>query len=165
MRLQYELTFGDFVAAQALHAKRSEWPYLRYVEARYLCPVAGLCLLLFCLTDHRPLATQAWEVGLAVYFLSIPLIVHMSYKRHFRRTKCTDEESSLDFGQEAIRCQGPHSKSELEWEAVRSFSEGDKMLLLYLAPGKFLCIPKRVCSSPQLEELRAMLKAKTVTAS
>ena len=39
------------------------------------------------------------------------------------------------------------------------YSENDWGFLLYLAPGKFLCLPKRVMNADQVEELQALPKA------
>jgi hypothetical protein len=57
-----------------------------------------------------------------------------------------------------IRCKGEHSKSEIEWCAIQSFSEDESLFLLYLAPGRFLAIPKRVCTTEQIEELRLLFQ-------
>jgi hypothetical protein len=60
-----------------------------------------------------------------------------------------------------IRTLGAHSKSEIEWAAIQFFSENKKVFLLYLAPGKFIVIPKRVCSVEQVSELHSLLLTKT----
>ena len=160
MHLQYRLTFKDFLSAQALHAKRDVFPYIWYLTPRYIFPLGGACALLWALSSHRPFSSKVADILFALYFLLSPVFVHFLYKRQFRRTRTTEEESSIDLEDDMIRCQGTHSKGELLWAAVRSFSEDSKMLLLYLAPGKFLCIPKRACTESQLEELRGLLQVK-----
>jgi len=67
-------------------------------------------------------------------------------------------DCAIEFDENIIRTQGPHSKSEINWKAIRSFSEDMKSFLLYLTPGKFIVIPKRVCANEQVEELRALFQ-------
>lgn len=158
MRLQYRLTFQDSLAAQALHAKRSEFPYIGYLVPRYLFPVIGICSLAWAVSKRGSASYETWLIIAGLYLLACPLLVRLSYKRHFGRTRTTDQQTTIEFDSGLIHCQGPHSKSEIEWSAIRSFSEDSKMLLLYLAPGKFLCIPKRACADGQVDELRSLFQ-------
>jgi hypothetical protein len=57
-----------------------------------------------------------------------------------------------------IRVQAARMRSEVQWQAVRSFSENEKVFLLYLAPAKFMAIPKRICSEQEISELRSLFK-------
>ena len=165
MRLQYKLTFQDFLAAQALHSKRSALSRINFLGPIYLFPIIGLGFIAWAKLLHATGASMATLVGAGVYLLVCPFLVRSRYKRLFHRTRSTDEPSTIDFNDQMIRCQGPHSKGELEWAAVQSFSEDDRTLILYLAPGKFLCIPKRVCDAAQVESLRAMFQDKIETAT
>jgi hypothetical protein len=53
----------------------------------------------------------------------------------------------------------------MDWGAVKSFRENEKILLLYTAPALFVPIPKHVCTEEQVTELRSLLlrKVKPVT--
>jgi hypothetical protein len=43
---------------------------------------------------------------------------------------------------------------------VKRFSENGKVFLVYLAPSKFMVLPKRVFQPGQADELRALLQRK-----
>jgi hypothetical protein len=45
----------------------------------------------------------------------------------------------------------------MDWKAVKTFLENKKIFMLYLAPAKFIVIPKRVCTEAQIGELRMLL--------
>jgi hypothetical protein len=111
---------------------------------------------------HRPAASEVSAILAALYLLSCPLILRFTYKNHFRRTRTTNEDSVIEFEETMIRCQGAHSSGEIEWAAIRSFSEDDKILILYLSPAKFLCVPKRACGKEEIEQLRAFLREKSI---
>ena len=53
MLVEYSLTLLDYKAAQTLHAKRSEIPYLAHCVGRYLYPIVGICILVFEYTPHH----------------------------------------------------------------------------------------------------------------
>ena len=48
----------------------------------------------------------------------------------------------------------------MEWATIERTVEDKKSFLLYVAPGKFLVVPKRVYSSGQIEELQMLLQGK-----
>jgi hypothetical protein len=58
-----------------------------------------------------------------------------------------------------------NSKSELNWKAIKSFRENKRIFILYLAPARFIAIPKRVFSEAQIEELRTLLLRKIPSAT
>ena len=68
-------------------------------------------------------------------------------------------EETLEVDETQILLQGANWKSEFLWPAVSSFSEDEKTFLLDLAPGKSIVIPKRLCSSDRIDELRALFTA------
>jgi hypothetical protein len=45
----------------------------------------------------------------------------------------------------------------MEWKGIHYFREDKNVFLLYLAPAKFLAIPKRVCTEEQITEFRSLL--------
>jgi hypothetical protein len=45
----------------------------------------------------------------------------------------------------------------MEWKAIHYFREDKSVFLLYLAPAKFIAIPKRVCTEEKITELRSLL--------
>lgn len=162
MLLAYSLTFPDYKAAQALHAKRSEIRYLAHCLARYVYPIFGVLILVYEFTPHHlGESPQTKLIGtlFGLVLLCFPIYMYWVTRRSYIRTRSTTEDCSVEFGQEMIRTQGPHTRSELEWTAIQSSFEDRKLFLLYLAPARFVVIPKRVCTAEQVDELRMLLQA------
>ncbi len=86
-----------------------------------------------------------------------PLILRLDAKRRFSRSRSGTGDCAIAFGPD-LHCQGMYPKSEIEWQAIQRLSEDKNIVLLYLAPGKFIVVPKRVCTSGQAEELRTILR-------
>jgi len=160
MELRYSLSFADYAAAQALHAKRSVLPYLLHLASYYGFPVMGLLFIAFAGFTTKPgNSIQSHWITLlcGAYLLCCPLILRQTAKRRFRRSQSGDRDCTITFDENLIRVTGPHSSSVIEWKAIKSFSEGKKVFLLYLAPGKFIVVPTRACSEEQVGELRTIL--------
>jgi hypothetical protein len=50
--------------------------------------------------------------------------------------------------------------SDFNWKAVQFFREDPKLIMLYLAPAKFVALPKRACTPEQIAELQSLLARK-----
>jgi hypothetical protein len=164
MELRYSLSFADYAAALALHAKRSVLPYLFQLASYYAFPVVGLPLIALTVLTAKPgNSIQSHWITLlcGVYLLCCPLILRQAAKRRFKRSQSGDGDCATTFDENSIRVTGPHSSSVIEWKAIKSFSEDKKVFLLYLALGKFIVVPTRACSEEQINELRRILPQKT----
>jgi hypothetical protein len=162
VHLQFNLSFQDYVEAQRLHAKRGWWPRLVLALGYTLVPIIGVLLiglafLLF--RDDVSLSLAVLELGLGLFLVSYPLYLRLRWKRCYVRTRSESEDCTIDFDKERIKTQAANMRSEVEWSAIRSFSEGKNAFLLYFAPAKFFVVPKRVCTAQQVEELRSLFKA------
>lgn len=163
MRLQYRLTDSDFLDAQSLHAKRGIVPVALHFVIYFVSPAAGLffCFGVFAAAKADRFARFDWVgLTLGVFWIVLPLLYRRLLVYQFRRTRTGQGDSVLTFEADKIHCADEHTKSEIEWKAIRRFSENKKVVLLYLAAGKFIVIPKRVCSPEQIEELRQLFQAK-----
>ena len=163
MQVKYNTTFRDYKAAQTLHAKRGEISYLTHYVGHYFYPFLGVCILVFEYTPHRLVGSpqpKLISTLCGLLLVCIPFYLRLMMKRSYTRTRTGDGECIIDFGEEVIRMEGLHTKSEVEWSAIKSFSEGDKGFLLYLAPVRFIAIPKRVCTDEQVHDLRTLLQNK-----
>lgn len=161
MFIEYSLTLRDYKAAQTLHAKRSEIPYLAHCVSRYLYPTLGICILIFVFTSHHTVASsQSKAIGTicALICVCLPLYIEWTARRSYKGTRSGTGNCTLEISQEIITTKSVHSKSEVEWSAIRSSAEDRTTFLLYLAPARFLVIPKRVCTDGQVNELRALLQ-------
>jgi hypothetical protein len=168
MQIQFTTNFRDYVAAQTLHAKRSGFPYLAHCLSHCFYPVFGVLILLFEFTPHHLAGSpqpKVYSVICGITLLCIPVYLRLMWKRCYSRSRTGSGECILDFSEEMIRAKGEHSKSEIEWSAIRSFSEDERAFLLYLAPARFLPIPKRFCTEVQIEELRSLFQRQIRPAS
>jgi hypothetical protein len=137
--------------------------FVGYCVARYFYPFLGICALIFEFTPHHSVGSQQSKV-LSVFcglvLCLIPVYIRVMTRRAFYRSRIGSGDCTIDFNPELIRTSGPNSKSEIKWSAIQSFNEDGNAFLLYLAPSRFLIIPKRACSAKQIDELRSLLVEK-----
>jgi len=55
-----------------------------------------------------------------------------------------------------------NSASEIGWKAIHDVNQDSNLFMLYLAPAKFLAIPKRICSAAQIEELNQLFASQVL---
>ena len=160
--LNFTLTFEDYLHAQQLHARHNRWVGLNYFAARFILPVLGVCLIaiaLFALIRGVLSAISFFNLGLGVFFVLYPWYYRLCLKRRFLRTR-TGSEMQIEINEETIQVKTENSSSEVKWKAVKSYLEDGKLFLLYLAPAKFIALPKRVFSPEQIAALQALLAQK-----
>jgi hypothetical protein len=161
MQVTFRTTFGDYKAAQILHAKRSMIPYLIHCVGHYLYPILGICILVFEFTPRHIAGSphpKLLSTLCALLLVCIPIYLRFMMRRCFNRTRTATGDCTIDFNEEGIRARGLDTKSEVGWSAIQSFSEDSKTFLLYLAPARFLPVPKRFCTDEQIKELRLLLQ-------
>lgn len=66
----------------------------------------------------------------------------------------------LSFDEQLIKAEECHIKSEFEWPAIRFMREDKNVLMPYLAPSKFITVPKRACSLEEFEALRQLCQTR-----
>jgi hypothetical protein len=168
VHVEFTLKFNDYLDAQRLHATRGWWPRFDQFMGRMGFPFWGVLLLIFAYLIHGP--GVSWLPVLfmsacAVFLLLYPFYIRFKFKRCYTRTRMDTGDCTIEFGEACIRTEGSGTKGEINWSTVRSFSENDKVFLLYLAPAKFIVIPKRACTESELAELRAQFQTNVKPAS
>jgi hypothetical protein len=161
--LSYKLTLEDYLNAQQLHAKRGFWPRTASFLRNWLFPFLGVCFLGIAFLEWRGPANGSVlsSVVAGVLLVGCPFYVRRKYRRFYQRTRTGSGDMSLTFGEDNFLAEKQNfSKGEYNWSAVKSWRENAKVMLLYLAPARFIVIPKRAISEPQLQELRALLERK-----
>lgn len=163
MQIHYTLSFQDYPAALALNARKNAFIFICRLLGFYGFSIFGL-LLLASLPWSRAGANHwagfDWtNVVFDTFLIAMPLFFRCVYWWQYRRTVSRSGVITLSLDPELIRCQSEHTKSEIEWAAIKRFAENKKSFLLYLMPGKFLIVPKRICSARQIDELRALFQA------
>jgi YcxB-like protein len=160
VNLQFTLTFEDYLNAQRLHARKNWWLCLNYFAARYVLPVLGVLLILlgFLIFGHAvPSMLSTINFGLGVFFVLYPWYYRARLKRCYLRTRTGKGETSVELGDETIRVMAENVSSDINWKAVQSCREDKNVFLLYLAPAKFIVLPKREFSPDKIVEARSLL--------
>ena len=161
--LRFTLGLGDYLAAQYFHAKSSIWLYANYIGGRYFLPVIGVLLIVqgaFLWKFSSPPVVPAALAGFGLFLAFYPLYLRHRLKRCYTRTRTGNDECTVTFEEESFRTEGQNSNSDVKWAAVKKFRENDKLFLLYLAPAKFLVLPKNQFQPGQVDEFRALLAKK-----
>lgn len=167
--LRFKLTFEDYLSAIQLHAKRGLWPRMVSFLVNWLYPLLGILFFGIAFQEWREHASTGSVVGvviLGVLLVGCRFYMRWNYRRCYRRTRTGNGDISLFIGEDSLLTDiTDYGKSEYSWNAVKSWRENTKVLLVYLAPAVFIPIPKRAISEPQLQDLRALLARKIVRAA
>jgi hypothetical protein len=160
IELNFALSFEDYCNAMRLHAKHNWWRCLNYYCARFVLPVLGIVLLTFGLLISGP--GVPWvlvgaQSGLGVFLLFYPLYYRLRLKRCYSRTRIGNGEQSVIITEEGIHVNAENASSDINWKAVQSYLYDNDVFMLYLAPAKFIALPKRILSPEQMSELKSLL--------
>jgi hypothetical protein len=93
---------------------------------------------------------------LGIFLLLYPAYMHFRLKQCYTRTRLGDGSRVIDFDQHSIKTNEANAKSEVGWVAIQFVREDKNVMMLYLAPAKFIMISKSACSVEQLNEIRGL---------
>ena len=137
MQLQYRLTNKDYLEAQALHAKGGIFRLIWRLVINFIAPAFGVFhwIVVFTVANVDHFARFDWTgFAFGAFWIAFPFIYRWLLILEFRRPRTQSGDSALSFDSDLIRYEGEHTKGEMEWKAIRSFSEYKKLFLLYMAP-------------------------------
>jgi hypothetical protein len=158
VHVEFTTTFEDYLSAQRLHATRNAWSRFNDFAARRLNPALGVLILIFAVLLSVPKINWSSSLILMVpcglILLFYPIYMRNRLKRCYVRTRLGNGLRTIDFDLNSIKAVEENVKSEIEWAAIQSVREDKNVIMLYLAPAKFMMIPTRVCSDEQRNELR-----------
>jgi hypothetical protein len=164
IHLKFTLTLEDFFNAQRLHARHKRAFSARFATAPYVWYVLGACFILLALFNAvfgiaGPSPIFLASVGFI--FALCPLYYRRRLIRRYRLTRCS-EATSVEIEEELIRFKTENMSSECQWKAVRMYLEDPRILLLYIAPIKFIPLPKHAFTQEQVEELHSLLARQNI---
>ena len=163
VRLEFTLTLRDYFEGQLLHARRSWWPRLNMFMYRFGFPAWGALLMIagfvLAATAAPPLPVVIVFAG-GLILLSYPIYLRYRLKYIFRQTRSGDGRMTFEFDESGIRSSTEGTRGEVEWSAIQTVREDQTLILIYLAPAKMFMIPKRVCSSQEVENLHQLFHAR-----
>ena len=159
--IQFVLTFDDYLQAQKLHGKRSFWSRIWQTMRVTLIPVLGLIFIFSGIMMIGPgvsVFSIIYVILCGIFLTCYPIYIRHRYKRCYKRTRTEGSQCTITLQDDNILTETENSKSELDWKAIRSVRESDHVILLYMAPAKFLALPKRVISTEELTEVQQLLR-------
>jgi YcxB-like protein len=160
--LEFTLSFKDYLQAQRNHAKRSWWLRFNNFAARRLNPALGVVILILAVLISGPhvswTAPYLLMIFCAIVLLCYPFYLRIRLWKCYSRTRIDDGNLKLDLSGEGIHSESSNTKTDIAWNAVQSFAEDKHLFMLYLAPAKFIAIPKRICTVQQIDDLRILFQ-------
>jgi YcxB-like protein len=164
IELQFSLTFQDYVDAQILHGKRSIWSRAMRFFWRILFPVTGVIFIMLGILALKSDGFSGSNLFLVLWgllLIAYPFYVRWCWKRCYRRTRMGPEDDLhvIILHEDKISITASNTKSEFTWQVVKSCLENDKTILLYVAPAKFILLPKRAIRENDLNRLHDLIQA------
>ncbi len=159
IHLEFTLTFHDYLNAMRLHTRRSWWRRFVHLITFIVYPIAGaifISLSISMANDPQSRSNVAFVAAPGIFLIALPLYQRDRLKRCYKRTRIDDGNVSLNVSDEVIHSESSNTRTDIAWNAVQSFAEDKHVFMLYLAPAKFIAIPKRICSAQQIDELRSL---------
>ena len=165
VHLQFSLSFDDYKNAQRLHSSRKPLSRFNYFANRVLWPVIGVFSLGCAFLLRGDKAAHESVVILVICGLmlcSYPIYRNSQLRRCYKRTRTDNGDCRLDISSSGIMTATDNSASEIGWKAIHDVNQDSNLFMLYLAPAKFLAIPKRICSAAQIEELNQLFASQVL---
>ena len=163
IHLEFTLTFEEYFAAMRLHSRRSFWRRLNWICGGFIAPVVGVLVIavgLLIIGPGVPWIAVGIVLAYGLFLVAYPVYRRWRLRSCYSRTRIGTGHTAVDFGEMNIRTQAPGAKSEIDWAAVNSFAEDKNVFLVYVAPAKFIAIPKRACSEIQIDEIQHLFGEK-----
>jgi hypothetical protein len=165
MKYNYTLTLADYKAALRLHQreKRSR-RIVEFVVYKFM-PVLGFLVIAFEVFEGVVHNNLVWENALRllvipIFFLLLPVTRFNLVRKQFKQLfPAGSERLSIDIDDDRIICVKPgSSESKFMWHAIASFSQDEKIAMLYLSKDRFLFFPTAGLSSGERAELQGLVQ-------
>jgi hypothetical protein len=164
MRVSYQMTVGEYVAAQLLNYRTSTHGVFILIFYLIAAPILGFIMLIGAgsvawRSGHTPSSLSGLVVPGLILFM--PLWLQLFLRSRFRATRISDSVCRLNFEEDNINTELPgFSKSTIEWAAVKKYRASKRVLLIYVSRASFLVVPLRAFASGEYEGLVAILRRK-----
>jgi hypothetical protein len=132
------------------------WSMFLFVLLLALLFLVGIYLI----NHNLPVAGWLWLVMSAVIGIAVYEVPRFQVKRSLRSSPSAQGEIVLALDDEGTVATFPTGESRLNWQAYTKYKETGSMFLLFFSPYRYMSIPKRVMTPQQIEDLRALVKAR-----
>jgi hypothetical protein len=158
VEIRYTWTSEDALNALRAQSVRG-WTAFQFVLLLALLFLVGIYLV-----DHGFEATGwMWLGASAVFAMAAYEVPRMHVRRAVRKNRSAQGEIVFACNDAGTTSTYSTGKSQIEWRAYSKYKETDHLFLLFFSSGTCICLPKRVMSPGQTEELRGTLRAKIRT--
>jgi hypothetical protein len=134
------------------------WSMFLFVLLLALLFLVGVYLI-----DHDlPVAGWLWLALSAVIGIAVYEVPRIQVRRSLKSSPSAQGEIVFVLDDQGTVATFPTGESRLEWRAYTKYKETGTIFLLFFSPYRYTSIPKRAMSPEQIEELRALLKARVL---
>jgi YcxB-like protein len=155
LTIRFRLTEEDGLNAMRASSMPSRGMFL-FVSLLALLFLVGIYLI----NQNFPVAGWLWLVMSVVIGIAVYEVPRFQVKRSLRGSPSAQGEIVLALDDEGTVATFPTGESRLNWRAYTKYKETGSMFLLFLSPYRYMSIPKRAMTPQQIEDLRALVKAR-----
>jgi len=155
LSIRFRLTEEDGLNAMRATSTPS-WGLFLFVLLLALLFLVGIYLI----NQNFPVAGWLWLVMSAGIGIAVYEVPRIQVKRNLRSSPSAQGEIVLALDDEGTVATFPTGESRLNWRAYTKYKETGSVFLLFFSPYRYVSIPKRAMTPQQIEDLRALVKAR-----
>lgn len=155
LTIRYRPTEEDGLNAMRATSMPS-WGMFLFVLLLGLLFLVGIYLI----NHNFPVAGWLWLALSVVIGIAVYEVPRFQVKRNLRSSPSAQGEIVLALDEEGTVATFPTGESRLNWQAYTKYKESGSMFLLFVSPNRYMSIPKRVMTPQEIEDLRALVKAR-----
>lgn len=166
IRIEFIFDFNAYLQTQKLHLKNHRWQLILHRFQMVFFPLLGI----FALISAMPMFRDGYwallgvlELTLGAFLVAYPLYVRWRWKRCFTRTRVGNGATVISLDNDKICVASEPARSEVAWAGVSRCVQDDAYWLLYIAPLKFIPIPKASVAPEQTTAIQALIDAHVKT--
>jgi|GEM_PF-6453135 len=159
--IEFTFDFNAYLRTQKLHLKHHRWQLILLRFQMVFFPLLGI----FALVSAIPMFRDGYwallgvlELIFGIFLVAFPLYVRWRWKRCFMRTRVGSGATVVTLDDEKISVAGEQARSEVAWAGISRCVQDDAYCLLYIAPAKFIPIPKDAVAPEIWPELQALIE-------
>jgi len=163
IEVNYELTWGDFLAAIKLTRPRFAKAVTWFLAAFALVAVIGEAVLFLASSAENP---QRQRVAMnllpmaalaVVWWMLAYFGIYLSAKKQFRGSPSSQVPIHLMISEEGLRFETSLGESRTSWRSFIKYSENPQVFVIRPSPVIFNVIPKRAFTEDQVKAFQAIL--------
>lgn len=157
-KVEYQLTFEEFLEAQRAYAKTSRFTYY----SSWILGVLGITVGTIGIIILPGIGAGYWAVLLGAFFvLSVTVLHRYKIARFWKREPSISLPLVVDIAEDYLHVISPDEEGRAKWSAFSRFLETRRLFMLFRQRNTFNVVPKRVFSGrEEMEQFRNLLGKK-----